>query len=186
MSVFSSSSISRKAGGGCSSTVKVASSLKTEKKTRQRISTLDELVESERKYVKDLTVICDGFQKEIETKKLLPAEAIGNVFGNCSQLRQVHMTLLKRLERAENALKAARVSGKKIEASALQAEKAMSTAFIEMAPFLKASASYCAGYRRALATLAKHPLKIHAHGLDLVSYLVKPLQRLTKYPLFFS
>ena len=73
-------------------------------------------------------------------------------------------------------------------------------AFIQVTPFFKLYAFYCRNYERALSTLATCRSKVPAlsdflnrqaalpqcRGLSLESYLIKPVQRLTKYPLFWK
>ena len=73
-------------------------------------------------------------------------------------------------------------------------------AFLQVAPFFKLYTLYCSNYQQALKTLAdcrqanpklnaflatamKQP---ESHNLSLESFLIKPIQRLTKYPLFFK
>ena len=74
-------------------------------------------------------------------------------------------------------------------------------AFCTMSDFLKAIGAFSAGYDRAVATLAQaektssdllaffnafqHGEPKFSHGLGIRSFLVKPIQRVTKYPLFF-
>ena len=73
-------------------------------------------------------------------------------------------------------------------------------AFITVAPFFKLYSTYCGNYQRALSTvaacrasgsglsevLASCTKNKAARGLSLESFLIKPVQRLTKYPLFFN
>ena len=73
-------------------------------------------------------------------------------------------------------------------------------AFIQVAPFFKLYTLYCSNYQQALKTLADcrqaNPKlnsflasamkKPESHNLSLESFLIKPIQRLTKYPLFFK
>lgn len=73
-------------------------------------------------------------------------------------------------------------------------------AFLQVAPFFKLYTLYCSNYCEAVKTLTglrqAHPKlnsflatamkRPESHNLSLESFLIKPIQRLTKYPLFFK
>ena len=73
-------------------------------------------------------------------------------------------------------------------------------AFLQVAPFFKLYTTYCQNYELGLKTLSScrqssqqlnkflaEQVQLDAcHGLTLESFLIKPIQRLMKYPLFFK
>ena len=80
------------------------------------------------------------------------------------------------------------------------ADNGSSARAFAVTPFFKLYAFYCRNYERALNTLAKCRKQTsgfseflntqaalpQCRGLSLESYLIKPVQRLTKYPLFWK
>ncbi|KAH8058150.1 guanine nucleotide exchange factor [Aureococcus anophagefferens] len=149
-----------------------------------RMKIFEEILSSETNYVRDLGVICHIFLAPIEKHELLSRGDIDRVFGNVRELRQIHTELLSKLRKAERARR----------------DMAHATVFAEMVPFLRAYASYCGTYTAAVACVAalsetkpklakflgKARQVPQCRGLDLASFLIKPPQRLCKYPLFFN
>jgi hypothetical protein len=101
---------------------------------------------------------------------------------------------------AERARRDMVFEGRGLQAIAAAVAKAHATVFAEMVPFLRAYASYCGTYTAAVACVAalsetkpklakflgKARQVPQCRGLDLASFLIKPPQRLCKYPLFFN
>ena len=88
---------------------------------------------------------------------------------------------------------------------AMQSERAMAieavtSAFTSVAPFFKLYSTYCQSYEGALQALQEALQRDPAfarfcmaaqqsprcRGLPLEAYLIKPIQRICKYPLFFA
>ena len=167
-----------------------------------RMKIFEEILESEMNYVRDLGVICHVFLAPIEKDEMLKREEVDKVFANVRELRQIHEELLSKLRSAARKHRDVLHAGTSTEESAA-AELAQKHAqiFSEMVPFLRAYASYCATYTTAIdlvrqlsdkttSKFAKHLSKMtkvpQCRGLDLASFLIKPPQRLCKYPLFFK
>ena len=103
-------------------------------------------------------------------------------FGNAEQLLSVAEALLDELRKAGRP------------------EDVVAQAFISVAPYFKLYASYCKNYTTALETAQRYATKSdgfaeflksqssrqESRGLQLESFLIKPVQRLLKYPLFFQ
>lgn len=167
-----------------------------------RMKIFQEILESETTYVRDLGVICQNFLAPIEKHELLKRDEIKEVFGNIRELREIHVTLLGKLRDADRRHRDVRNTGKANAEADAAAELASTHAriFSEMIPFLQAYAAYCGTYTAAIQlvkTLSEgrpnsklsnflQKMMVQCRGLDLPSYLIKPPQRLCKYPLFFN
>jgi len=135
---------------------------------RQRLKLVEELVASEGKYVADLGVV----KSEFKASRRVPEW----IFGNVDEVLVIHRVLYEKLRKTDKRLRQRRNVG--------EAERELASIFVEMAPFLKASSRYCQNYQKAL--VAGWPKDLAKDGMDLAGYLVKPMQRITKYPLFFK
>lgn len=167
-----------------------------------RMKIFQEILESETNYVRDLGVICQNFLAPIENLELLKRDEIKEVFGNIRELREIHVALLAKLRDADRRHRDVKNSGKANAEADAAAELASTHAriFSEMVPFLQAYAAYCGTYTSAIQlvkTLSEgrsnsklsnflQKMMVQCRGLDLPSYLIKPPQRLCKYPLFFN
>lgn len=162
-----------------------------------------EILESETNYVRDLGVLCHIFMAPIQKHEILKKEEIDKVFGNIREIRQIHEELLSKLRQADREHQDL-CNGGKPDAEAAAAHKLAAThakVFAEMVPFLRAYAGYCSTYSSAIQLVkqlsegrsnqkfAKFLQRVstvpQCRGLDLSSFLIKPPQRLCKYPLFF-
>ena len=163
-------------------------------RNRQHIYT--EILETERAYVDDLRTLIDVFVDPLlgEGHKLGAGdrEVVTRIFSPVllKQLFGVHGELLASLEAAK--LKSQTASSSSGD---------LATQFVRIAPFFKLYSPYCSMYPTALATLATlmrsggsnalrraleecsaHP---SLRNMDVGSFLIKPIQRICKYPLFF-
>jgi len=155
-----------------------------------------ELLETERVYVRVLHLLVDRYMAVL--KSLLEADELSVIFGNCAMIKGVNEALLSQLERAFEATP-------KPDELPTPAGVAASFAaiFIRMLPFLKSYATYCSGYFSALEKLTS--LRAERNGVDaalkaieaeaakegaadmrLTSCLIRPVKRLTLYPLLLS
>jgi len=166
-----------------------------------RLKIFEEILESETNYVRDLGVICHIFLAPIEKHDILKRDDVDKVFGNVRELRQIHEELLSKLRSATRKHRDAVHAGKAEEAAAAELATRHAQIFSEMVPFLRAYAGYCATYTTAIELvkqlsegranpkfakfLQRATTVPQCRGLDLASFLIKPPQRLCKYPLFF-
>lgn len=139
----------------------------------ERLKRLNEIVVTERQYVKELELLCETHQKALEN--VLTREEMNLLFGNVRELYQIHKMLLSKLG-----------GSKTVHKSVTSAEESFGRVFEEMAPFLRAYTVYCKGYQQAIELASSPKLAKLLKGKDLVSLLIKPVQRLCKYPLFFE
>ena len=144
-------------------------------RTRERTRrVLHEILATERAYVAALDVLVGKFLPLLDP--LLDASSGEELLSAARALRGVHLELLQRLEQAGTA----DVSG-------------VSRAFALMTPFLRMYSTYCSGYGRALARVTEARASTPALdeleaacGERIDSLLIRPVQRLCKYPLFFG
>ena len=171
----------------------------SESKARQMNSLFDELLETERTYVNDVGVIVtrflqplkqlDGAQSPRSSKHhILSPQDIRAIFSNIEELMRVNMELLSAMEEQLG------VHGPDGKATAFM------KAFEIVLPHFKMYSTYVINYNKAIETLKDRErsnksfrefLKSVSHQSDtrmlpLSSYLIKPVQRICKYPLFFQ
>ena len=113
-------------------------------------------------------------------RALLTHEERVKIFNNVEEIKRCNEALFAALSR----------DGEPVRTLAL--------AFLELAPYLKLYSHYCACYDGALAELRRKrgasaefdaflaAGRSKARGLGVEDFLIKPVQRLTKYPLFFD
>lgn len=145
-----------------------------DKKAFQRQMVEKEIIETEKQFGVDLSNL-QKFRKILQEKRLLPPDIIASIFLNVDALVQINGVILEEL-----------------------ATKSIGEVFLAQAPFLKMFSMYCEKHEAALATWKRckskkgSPLlgfddalsKSHK-GLFLHDFLIKPVQRICKYPLLF-
>eukprot|EP01102_Stenamoeba_stenopodia_P004227 TRINITY_DN144_c0_g2_i2.p1 TRINITY_DN144_c0_g2~~TRINITY_DN144_c0_g2_i2.p1 ORF type:complete len:843 (+),score=245.61 TRINITY_DN144_c0_g2_i2:618-3146(+) len=145
-----------------------------------RSKVIEELINTEEDYINDLILISKVFYMPIREKKLLKEKEIEIIFSTMTMLLGVNSELLK-------------VFKQELDAGTGN----IGHAFCWMLDFLKMYSGYCNNQDLALRTLEKcvktnsrldHFLKEQLKNpecrqLPLNSYLIKPVQRITKYPL---
>eukprot|EP01090_Pellita_catalonica_P021835 TRINITY_DN827_c0_g1_i3.p2 TRINITY_DN827_c0_g1~~TRINITY_DN827_c0_g1_i3.p2 ORF type:complete len:424 (-),score=94.27 TRINITY_DN827_c0_g1_i3:2221-3492(-) len=146
----------------------------------QRGKVLQELINTEQDYVKDLEHIIEMYIKPLRQKKLISPEAMREVFSNVESILGVNKELLRNFIAGNNT------NGAQVGDS-----------FLQMADFLKMYSVYCSNQNAAMTAvvdetqnnrdfavfLAYTQAKPESRSLDLNSFLIKPVQRVCKYPL---
>jgi len=139
-----------------------------------------EIMTTERDYVKDLSLVKEHFIFKLEDYGLMQKDLKDAIFGNIEELLPLHQDLLQ-----------------KLEATLQQESPNFGIIFIELAPKLTVYSNYCSSQSSAVETVEKHisqnpnfglcleELRGHesVKGLDLKDFLIKPMQRICKYPL---
>lgn len=183
-------SITRMCGGGVAGSVAAASAAGgvpptplSPRELRQLV--VNELIHTEQSYFRDLSLVVETWMKPLRAQGLFSVEDIGVVFSNVEQLRMLNEELLTSLQGVEELPAAEQDVGRR---------------FARFVDFLKMYFEYCANQAAAIERLqelkkAKPQLqqvleeiknRPECSLLDLESYLIKPMQRVTKYPLLLK
>ncbi|KAK5582398.1 hypothetical protein RB653_003981 [Dictyostelium firmibasis] len=156
-----------------------------EKNKRFRIKIINELIETERDYVRDLNIVVEVFLNPIREKQLLSAKDVNALFSNIEILYSINMNVLKELEK---------------ERDPLCENISVGQTFLDMSHYLKMYTTYCSNQQNALKILEEEKLKNQpfreylefcmndsvCRGLPLNSFIIKPVQRICKYPLLIK
>ncbi|KAH6583550.1 hypothetical protein BASA61_007950 [Batrachochytrium salamandrivorans] len=152
------------------------------KKEIKRQEVIFEIITTESDYLDDLDIICEAYSKQLKRNKLIRSKDMAIIFSNIEQLLPVNMELLKSLVKRQEANKVIEHVG---------------DVFIRVSDYLKMYTMYCSNHPYALIKLqsvrqnksvakfldqcAQHP---DCRNLNLANFLLKPVQRVCKYPLF--
>ncbi|XP_066588668.1 uncharacterized protein RhoGEF64C [Prorops nasuta] len=166
---------------------------KCSKKRAERKEIITEIVETEQKYGRDLQIILDEFHRPMLKAGLLNSEQLSAVFLNVQELLEHNATLAEKLK---DAVEIALESG---DEDLLTVD--VGSIFLESERMLHAFESYCT--RQGTASLLlqnlekeKELLRIFLkvsqmentvlRRMNLNSFLMVPVQRVTKYPLLLA
>ena len=142
----------------------------------------EEVRQTEAAYITDMNVVLTAYVRPAQQQKVLTMEDSQAIFANLEELSRCASVLLELMDRPGDSV------------------SVLAGAFIKVTPFFKLYAFYCRNYERALETLGRCQKTVpgfqdflirqqalpECRGLQLQSYLIKPVQRLTKYPLFWK
>ncbi|XP_037858403.1 kalirin isoform X32 [Chlorocebus sabaeus] len=147
------------------------------KALRGRMFVLNELVQTEKDYVKDLGIVVEGFMKRIEEKGV-PEDMRGKdkiVFGNIHQIYDWHKDFfLAELEKC------------------VQEQDRLAQLFIKHERKLHIYVWYCQNKPRSEYIVAEYDTYFEEvkqeinQRLTLSDFLIKPIQRITKYQLLLK
>ncbi|RKO96064.1 Dbl homology domain-containing protein, partial [Caulochytrium protostelioides] len=146
-----------------------------------RLSAVYELIETEADYVRDLGIMIDFYKTQIRQTQMVTEEELSILFSNVDQLVGPNQGLLRTLNTAKEANNRLPEVG---------------PCLIECAEAFTVYTTYCGNYQTAMKLLsnlqARPEFKEHlnrwmaspsSRGLSLESFLIKPVQRICKYPL---
>uniref|UniRef100_A0A182NZS8 DH domain-containing protein n=1 Tax=Anopheles epiroticus TaxID=199890 RepID=A0A182NZS8_9DIPT len=163
------------------------------KKRAERKEIITEIVETEEKYGRDLQIILEEFYQPMLVAGLLNQDQLSAIFLNVEELLENNQFLA---ERMRDALDIANEQG---DEDLLTVN--IGKIFLEAAPMLHAFESYCVRQGAASLLLAnlekeKELLRIFLRvsqmenavlrRMNLNSFLMVPVQRVTKYPLLLA
>ncbi|KAL2914974.1 hypothetical protein HK105_205518 [Polyrhizophydium stewartii] len=152
------------------------------KKEIKRQEVIFEIISTESDYLDDLEIVCEVYIKQLKRNKMIRPKDMAIIFSNIEQLLPVNQELLKSLMKR-------RESSPVIEQ--------VGDVFIRVSDYLKMYTMYCSNHPYALIKLqnvrqnksvakfldqcAQQP---ECRSLNLANFLLKPVQRVCKYPLF--
>ena len=156
--------------------------LPADKEERLRYKCVREIITTEKTYVDDLNTLITVYLFPIRLTGILSQDQVAGIFSNVETLEPVHRELLQKLT-DEDYTKGGEYIGE---------------AFKTMCQYLKMYTVYCANHEHAIKiieslkgnaefqkTLAICQTDSRTKGENLSSYIIKPIQRICKYPLFF-
>lgn len=166
---------------------------KCSKKRSERKEIIMEIVETEEKYSRDLQIILEEFYQPMHVAGLLTTEQLSCIFINVEELLENSQALAERLRDA-------------VDIAYEQGDEDLLTVnigkiFLEAVPMLHAFETYCVRQGAASLLLAslekdKELLRIFLRvsqmentvlrRMNLNSFLMVPVQRVTKYPLLLN
>ncbi|KAJ2159541.1 Guanine nucleotide exchange factor for Cdc42p [Coemansia sp. RSA 552] len=135
-----------------------------------------EFVETERKYVQDLELL-QAYMDELLKKNIISSDSIRYIFANLNSIVDFQRRFL---------------IGVEANASQPPEDQHFGAVFVNMKEGFMVYEPYCANYTRAskLCVAEKESLKVLAHIIEphyeLPSMLIKPVQRICKYPMMME
>ncbi|KAI8369846.1 hypothetical protein EDC96DRAFT_552549 [Choanephora cucurbitarum] len=144
------------------------------KNTRDKV--VMELLETERKYVQDMEIL-QNYMRELQHKKIVSPDTIHYLFGNLNALVDFQRRFLIQMEE---------IAEKQPE------EQRIGYLFLQMEEYFCVYEPYCANYYSAQDLVVQETPRLQQlnHILnpiyELPSLLIKPVQRICKYPLLLQ
>ncbi|KAK5581055.1 hypothetical protein RB653_001083 [Dictyostelium firmibasis] len=158
----------------------------------QRDRVIEEIIVTEADYIRDLEIMV-WLKKEMtindnDATKGSTLEEINSLFSNVEQLLLVNKELYKKFCNFDSSF------NPKLDESSLTFIDHIANGFVSMADFLKSYFVYCSNQQKALSTfsalkgknctyLAYLLTRRECRSLPFDSFLIKPVQRVCKYPL---
>uniref|UniRef100_A0A674MEN8 TIAM Rac1 associated GEF 1 n=1 Tax=Takifugu rubripes TaxID=31033 RepID=A0A674MEN8_TAKRU len=157
---------------------------------------INELVETERTYVKDLSCLIERYLTPLQKESFLTQDELDILFGNLGEMVEFQLEFLRTLE-----------DGIKLVPDLDRLERveqfkkvlfSLGGSFLYYADRFKLYSAFCASHTKVPKVLAKaktdsnfkaflaerNPRQQHSSTLE--SYLIKPIQRVLKYPLLLK
>ncbi|XP_046859404.1 kalirin-like isoform X4 [Xenia sp. Carnegie-2017] len=149
------------------------------KSARRKEFIMNELLHTERTYVADLKCIIQSYMDVMDGNPSVPPGLVGKedvIFGNIKQIYEFHQSVfLNALEKYETN------------------PEDVGECFAEKAEEFKMYVSYCKNKTLSNNLLIEHGGTFFSdlqasynHGLSIAAYLIKPVQRITKYQLLLK
>ncbi|XP_062912079.1 rho guanine nucleotide exchange factor TIAM2-like isoform X1 [Mobula hypostoma] len=157
---------------------------------------IHELIDTEKSYVKDLSRLFEVYLDPLQNETFLTQDEMESLFGSLPEMLQFQKMFLQTLEDGI----ALSPDFNKLETPS-QFKKllfSLGGSFLYYADHFKLYSGFCANHRKAQKVLeraktdkafkefldARNPTKQHSFTLE--SYLIKPVQRVLKYPLLLK
>ncbi|XP_045464724.1 intersectin-1 isoform X2 [Harmonia axyridis] len=149
----------------------------------QRQECIRELIDTERVYVEDLAIVCRVFEQPLKKNKVISNKDISQIFLNWDEILKCNEDFMKDLSRRLN--QGADVIGDIILLHLPRFTPYISfcTSELDGAKLLQNLLENCTAFKYFLK---KAQLDPSVKGMPLSSFLIKPMQRITKYPLIIG
>ncbi|KAJ7344208.1 hypothetical protein JRQ81_000158 [Phrynocephalus forsythii] len=155
---------------------------------RKRQGYIHELIQTEEKYMDDLQLVIEVFQKQMAEAGCLSEAEMGLIFVNWKELIMSNTKLLKALRVRK------KTGGEKLpvqmigdilaaELSHMQAYVRFCSCQLNGAALLQQKTDEEPEFKEFMKKLASDP---RCKGMPLSSFLLKPMQRITRYPLLIK
>ncbi|XP_046999743.1 intersectin-1 [Schistocerca americana] len=157
------------------------------KTERKRQGCIQELIDTEQAYINDMSIVHDVFEKPLLESKVLSNEEIYKIFVNWREILQCNYMFLRtlRIRKEMSADGVIRMIG-----DILCENLPRMTAYIRFcscqlsaATFLQKITEESVEFRELVRQCQADP---RTKGMPLSSFLIKPMQRITKYPLLIK
>ncbi|GCB72200.1 hypothetical protein scyTo_0001866 [Scyliorhinus torazame] len=155
---------------------------------RKRQGYIHELIQTEERYMDDLQLVLEIFQKQMAESGLLTETELGTIFVNWKELIMSSTKLFKAL-RVRKKTGGEKVAVQMIgdilaaELSHMQAYIRFCSCQLNGAAILQQKTDEEPEFKEYLKKLASDP---RCKGMPLSSFLLKPMQRITRYPLIIK
>ncbi|XP_038655834.1 intersectin-2-like [Scyliorhinus canicula] len=155
---------------------------------RKRQGYIHELIQTEERYMDDLQLVLEVFQKQMAESGLLTETELGTIFVNWKELIMSSTKLFKAL-RVRKKTGGEKVAVQMIgdilatELSHMQAYIRFCSCQLNGAAILQLKTDEEPEFKEYLKKLASDP---RCKGMPLSSFLLKPMQRITRYPLIIK
>ncbi|ESO03700.1 hypothetical protein HELRODRAFT_99976 [Helobdella robusta] len=155
-----------------------------------------ELIETERHYVRDLISLIERYLEPLRDEMFLSGDELDQLFGNIRGIVQFQKLFLQSLEEAIETIPDFRASNFKDE-DLRRVLSLVGGSFMYYAHHFKLYSSFCASHSKAQKMIAceenaalqeflkaRNPRQQHSSTIE--SFLIKPIQRILKYPLLLK
>eukprot|EP01114_Cavostelium_apophysatum_P015535 TRINITY_DN4249_c0_g1_i1.p1 TRINITY_DN4249_c0_g1~~TRINITY_DN4249_c0_g1_i1.p1 ORF type:complete len:916 (+),score=312.20 TRINITY_DN4249_c0_g1_i1:107-2854(+) len=157
-----------------------------DKRERMRVEVLSEIMMSERYYVRDLELVINLFLRPVQNNDLLSREESEALFSNIELILKVNQEILNYMIQDFQMTKNIQLVN-------------VGLLFLKMVDYLKIYSIYASGQAQSMSSydklkkekkdfaqfLVNTEKRTECQGLNLLGYLIKPVQRICKYPLLF-
>ncbi|XP_036927744.1 T-lymphoma invasion and metastasis-inducing protein 2 [Acanthopagrus latus] len=154
---------------------------------------IQELVDTEKSYVKDLTCLFEIYLKPLQNETFLTLDEMESLFGSLPEMLEFQRVFLQTLE--ERIASSPDFSTLETPSQFKKLLFSLGGSFLYYADHFKLYSGFCANHIKVQKVLkraktdqafkefldARNPTKQHSSTLE--SYLIKPVQRVLKYPL---
>uniref|UniRef100_H2TH49 TIAM Rac1 associated GEF 2 n=1 Tax=Takifugu rubripes TaxID=31033 RepID=H2TH49_TAKRU len=154
---------------------------------------IQELVDTEKSYVKDLSCLFEIYLKPLQNETFLTQDEMESLFGSLPEMLDFQRVFLQTLE--ERIASSPDCSTLETPAQFKKLLFSLGGSFLYYADHFKLYSGFCANHIKVQKVLeraktdqafkefldARNPTKQHSSTLE--SYLIKPVQRVLKYPL---